>query len=125
MQILGLGTDIISVGRIKAAIARQGSPFLQRLFTPAECAYCQKFSASDRHFAGRFAAKEAILKAAGTGLDGKVSWHDIEILNDTAGRPIVRLTGALAMLLGSEVDVLLSISHCKEYATATAVLVRR
>lgn len=117
-MIQGLGTDIIEIDRIRDSIKQHGLHFLNRLFTQKELDYCYKFQDPAPHFAGRFAAKEAIAKAIGTGFGEELAWHDIEILNDELGKPIVSL--------GDKVKrgkVFLSISHCVNYATATALFI--
>ena len=119
-MIEGLGNDIIAVERIASAINRRGPRFLERLFTEKERLYCNQFRDSIPHFAGRFAAKEAIVKALGTGFRG-ISWHDIEIINNDSGKPVAHFTPRLQEIVG-ERTLLISISHCKEYATAVAVL---
>jgi holo-[acyl-carrier protein] synthase len=119
--IIGIGNDIIEVARIAKAIERSGSHFLDRLFTAQEQQYCQRHQQAVRHFAGRFAAKEAIAKALGTGFREGLSWLDIDIYNDLHGKPCVELSPALAGRLGP-VTILLSISHCHEYATAVALI---
>lgn len=116
----GLGSDIIEVERIEAAIAKHGAPFLDRLFTLAEQEYCNRFRDSARHYAGRFAAKEAIVKALGTGFREGIGWLDIEILNDAAGKPQVKLSPSAEAIFGSR-KIELSISHCKAYAMAVAI----
>lgn len=118
--IRGIGNDILAIARLRESIERQGEPFLNRLFTPSELDYCRKFDDPVPHFAGRFAAKEAIVKAFGTGFGKKIQWHDIEILNDEAGKPIV----CLSQPLQEEFDhplILVSISHCIEYAASVAI----
>lgn len=123
VRILGLGTDIIEIARLKKAIDRQGQPFLDRLFTQAERDYCRQFHVAERHYAGRFCAKEAVLKAAGTGLRDGITWHDVTVINNPLGQPVAILGGELAALLGPTAVVHLSISHCHLYATATALIV--
>jgi len=120
-MIQGLGTDIIEISRIQQSISRHEQRFLDRLFTLQEQQYCLKHRESARHFAGRFAAKEAIVKALGTGFRDGISWLDIEIQNDAAGKPCVILSKSLKEAFNKP-NILLSISHCREYATATAVL---
>ena len=97
-----------------------------RIFTPAEIDYCNGKKRSTEHFAGRWAAKEAIFKALGTGWRGKVQWTDFEIRHDGLGKPVVHVTGTSKDFLIEEriADVLLSLSHCREYATATAIAVK-
>lgn len=120
-MIKGLGTDIIEIGRIDKAISRYGPKFLNRLFTLKEQEYCLKHKMSSRHFAGRFAAKEAIVKALGKGISKDINWLDIEILNDPHGKPCVTFSNTFTSKF-STTEVQISISHCKEYATAVAIL---
>lgn len=115
----GLGNDIIAVDRIENVINKRGQRFLDRTFTINEQQYCQKHKESVRHFAGRFAAKEAVAKALGTGFREEVDFLEIEIINDALGKPVVTLSPKLKDLVG-DVSVHISISHCKEYATAVA-----
>lgn len=121
MKILGIGTDIIEVSRIREALKRHGDRFSEKLFTEKEIQYCKKYHDPAPHYAGRFAAKEAILKALGTGLDAHTNWKEIEILNNSKGKPEVLLSSRIGRLFPQQ-SILLSISHCKEYATATALL---
>lgn len=116
----GLGTDIIEVTRIESAITEHGARFLDRLFTPQEQAYCNKHSDSARRFAARFAAKEAVAKALGAGFGQKLSFLDIEIRRQAEGRPEVFLSDEADARFGSP-QLLVSMSHCKEYATAVVV----
>jgi holo-[acyl-carrier protein] synthase len=92
--IVGLGVDITEVDRIAAAIARHGRPFLNRVFTPAEIAYCERHRNRFERYAGRFAAKEAAMKALGTGWTGGVRWVDIEVTRLKSGQPTLILRGA-------------------------------
>lgn len=119
-MIYGLGTDIIEIKRIFKAIDRHGNRFIEHLFTESEIHYCKKYQDPIPHFAGRFAAKEAILKALGTGLKSPISWHDIEIKNDANGKPQIYLSEKLKKLF-PKLAIYLSISHCETYATATAI----
>lgn len=121
MTIIGIGTDIIEIARIKQAIKKHGNRFLDRIFTSKEQKYCSKYANPLPNYAGRFAAKEAILKALGTGLVGEMSWQEMEIINDENGKPEVYLSDHLRSLY-PRAHFLLSISHCKSYATATAIL---
>lgn len=113
MVVIGIGTDIIEIERIKKAIEKKG--FKERVFTEKELNELKNKRIES--YAGKFSAKEAISKALGTGVRG-FSLVDIEILNDEMGKPKVYLKGALK---DKEVKIELSISHCKEYATATAL----
>jgi holo-[acyl-carrier protein] synthase len=119
-MIKGIGNDIIEIERIKQAILRYGDKFLDKLYTSKEKAYCLTHRESHRHFAGRFAAKESILKALGTGLRDEISWLDIEILNDAYGKPYVHLSEKLKARF-SFPKVHISISHSKDFATAVAI----
>lgn len=120
-MIRGIGNDIISVERIKGVIERHGSRFLNKVFTKQEQAYCCGYKESARHFAGRFAAKEAIVKALGIGFRYGITWLDIEIINDRDGKPEVFCSPKLQELVGDS-RIMLSISHCKEYAAAVAIV---
>ena len=127
MNILGIGTDIVECLRIAQMIERHGELFLQRVFTPYEITYCQDRKAATQHFAGRWAAKEAVLKAMGTGWTRGISWQDVEVRNEFGGKPqIVLGGGAREICTNAGVEkVLISISHCRHYATAYAVAVGR
>ena len=115
-NIKGLGNDIIEIDRIKKAIDLHGEIFLKRLFTEKEIKYCQKHKNNQERFAGRFAAKEAIIKALkGGGFEKKLSFLDIEILNEENGKPYVKF---LKDIPGK---ILLTISHCKKMACAVAI----
>ena len=120
MDITGIGTDIIMVERIKEILIRHPEHFPERHFTLAEQAYCNKFKDNSQNYAGRFAGKEAIAKALGTGFGEHLSFLDIEIKNDESGKPYAILSEKAHKYFGP-VKILLSISHCKEYATATAI----
>lgn len=119
-MILGLGNDIISVKRVGQAIDRYGNRFLMRLFTPFEQAYCMRYKDPVKHYAGRFAGKEAIVKALGIGFTKGVSWLDIEIQNNGSGQPYVICSPTLSSLFDNP-SILISISHCEEYASAVAI----
>lgn len=119
-MLQGLGNDIIEVQRIQKAVERHGDRFLEKIFTPQERRYCQSHKEAFRHFAGRFAAKEAVVKALGTGFQKGLMWTDVEILNDVQGKPGVFFSNAFIDLWGPR-HVLISISHCHAYATAVAI----
>jgi holo-[acyl-carrier protein] synthase len=118
--ILGLGNDIIEIGRISPSIERLKSHFLDKLFTEKEQAYCNQFKDQATHYAGRFAAKEAIAKAFGFGFGEKIAWNDIEILPDEFGKPIPYLSIKLKSQF-NDPTILVSISHCTTHATAVAI----
>src|SRR5437870_11465708 len=126
MEIVGIGTDIVECLRIGRMIEQHCELFLLRVYTPREIRYCQGRKHSTEHFAGRWAAKEAILKCLGTGWRRGLCWTEVEVRNDPSGRPQVLLCGAakdIAQQLRIS-DILLSISHCRAYATAYATAVR-
>ena len=120
-MIFGLGTDIIEIDRIAAALERQGEAFLDRVFTEAEQEYCQSFKQPERHYAGRFAAKEAISTALGTGIGHTIAWGEVEILAHESGQPYAVLPNELCDKLAIT-RVHVSISHGKDYATAVAII---
>jgi len=120
MKIL-CGTDIIEIIRIRDSIERSGEKFINILFTPAEIEYCEsKRNAKYYHYAGRFAAKEAIFKAVSPLLKNKfdISWHNAEVINDENGNPEIRF---IDIKFNKIKNIDISISHCKEYAVATVV----
>ena len=116
----GLGNDIIEIERVRKSIERHNLHFLDRLFTQKEQDYCHTYQDPVPHFAGRFAAKEAISKAFGTGFGADLSWHDIEILNNEQGKPIVLLSSRIKEQYGNP-KIFLAISHCISYASAIAI----
>ncbi len=122
-MIVGLGTDIVEIVRIGEMIDRHGEAFLNRIYTPDEIRYCQKRKHCNEAFAGRWAAKEAVMKALGTGFIRGIGWQDIEILSEKSGKPYVNIRGGageFAKKIGVD-RVLITISHCRAYATATAI----
>jgi holo-[acyl-carrier protein] synthase len=127
MPILGHGIDIVETRRIADLLANHTDRFLDRCFTPAEQEYCSRNTKRHiEHLAGRFAAKEAVLKVLGTGWRGGIAWTDIEILPEPSGQPKIRLSGEclrIAKSLGiSRWHV--SISHIATHATASAIGLR-
>jgi holo-[acyl-carrier protein] synthase len=123
MNILGLGFDATDIPRISDAIARYGDRFVRRIFTDGEIAYCTRRRNSAPHFAGRFAAKEAAMKALGTGHSRGVLWKDIEVFR-TYGPPQLRLHGTAARL-ADRMNVrssLLTITHSEALAMAQVLL---
>ena len=125
MQIIGIGTDIIECGRIAQMLTRHGERFTNHVFTEAEVRYCSGKKIAEQHFAGRWAAKEAVLKALGTGWTAGILWTDAEVVIQPGGKPTICLHRGAAQKateLGIT-EVLISISHCKTYATATAIAV--
>ncbi len=126
MPSIATGVDIVEVARIRTAAERWQGDFLDRVFTPAERRYAGEGELALQRLAARFAAKEAVLKALGTGLSGGLSWREIEVWNEASGRPRVRLRGAAARRkreLGVR-EIEISLSHTAAYAMAQVVLVR-
>jgi holo-[acyl-carrier protein] synthase len=124
-EIIGLGTDITECLRIARMIDRHGELFIERVYTTEEIKYCQSRKQATQHFTGRWAAKEAILKALGTGWRRGISWRDIEIRNEPSGKPVVAVLGGVKEVVErlEIADILVSISHCRTHATATAIAV--
>jgi len=122
-MIIGLGVDVTKIDRIEAAMERRGRAFLERIFTPSEIAYCQSHRHSAERFAGRFAAKEAAMKALGTGWSRGVRWIDIEVVRERSGKPTLRLAGAaceIASGLGVK-NIALTITHDGNTALALVI----
>ncbi|WP_417731088.1 holo-ACP synthase [Rosistilla oblonga] len=125
MNVLGIGTDIVECERIEKMIQKHGELFLNRVYTSGEIQYCSERKAATEHYAGRWAAKEAVLKALGTGWSRGIRWTDIEVLNEPGGKPRIALAGE-ARKLCEELrlnEVQISISHCRSHATAFAIAV--
>jgi len=121
-MIIGIGTDIIEIKRIKLAVEKEKVNFLNRIFTQNELDYFNTISKNTNTIAGAFAAKEAVMKAFGTGLRG-FNFTDIEIVRNELGKPEVKLYNNAKQLAETKniKEIHLSISHCKEYATAYVV----
>ncbi len=123
MEIVAHGIDLVDCPRIEAMIERHGERFVQRIFTAAEQAYAESNKNKIEKLAGRFAAKEAILKLVGTGWRGKIAWTDIEIINNSSGQPEVTLDGEVEKIadkLGIK-HISVSITHTANFAIASAV----
>jgi holo-[acyl-carrier protein] synthase len=121
--IVGLGLDIAEIDRIEAAITRHGAPILERLYTPAEVAYCESHRNKFERYAGRFAAKEAAMKALGTGWRRGVRWRDIEIIREPSGKPSLALKGAAKRIadgLGVK-NISVTITHSGNLALAEVI----
>lgn len=127
MEILGVGTEIIECLRVGRMIEQYDELFLRRVYTEREIRYCQSRRRATEHFAARWAAKEAILKSLGLPWRRGLAWTDMEIRNDAADKVQVMLCGAAKDIAQAQrvSDVLLSLSHCRAYATAYALAVRR
>ena len=121
--IIGMGVDLAEVERIRGAIERYGEPFLRRVYTAAERQYCERFKNKYERFAGRFAAKEAAMKALGTGWRRGVRWVDFEVVREKGGRPTILLDGE-ARKIAEELGVkriALSITHTEVQALAQVI----
>lgn len=122
-MIVGTGVDLVETARIQRAIERHGERFVQRLCTPQEIAYCDKFKNRAERYAARFAAKEAVFKALGSGWGKGVRWRDVEVSHQPSGKPELALTGR-AQELAEQLGVArmqISISHADRYAMAQVV----
>jgi holo-[acyl-carrier protein] synthase len=122
--ILGIGIDIIEVTRIKSSHEKFGERFLNRILHPGEIAYCLSHKQPAPFLAVRFAAKEAISKAFGTGIGAQLGWHDMEVARRESGEPYVILheKGLELLKTRNAKHVLISLSHTQQHATAVAVL---
>ena len=123
-MIVGMGIDIAEVDRIAQSIERFGARFLQRIYTEAEIRYCDSKANRAERYAGRFAAKEAAMKALGTGWNYGVRWRDCEVARMPGGRPTMRFhgkAGEFAAKLGAR-NIALSISHTEDQAIAHVIL---
>ena len=123
-RVLGIGVDVVETARIESSIERFGNRFLQRIFTEAEIEYCNTMKFHYRHMATRFAAKEAVSKAFGTGIGSTMGWREIEVKRRTTGEPFIELHGA-ARLHADQLrvtDVFASLSHSDNYSVANAVV---
>lgn len=123
MTVLGLGIDLVEVTRIEQSIARHGAKFVERVYTAGEIAYCGGMKAPAPFYAARFAAKEAVAKALGSGIGSSCGWLEIEVRRKASGEPFIVLHGAAeatAQRLGIG-SLLLSLSHTEHYAVAQAL----
>lgn len=121
-MIDGIGIDLIEITRVRQAIDRWGDRFLGRIFTAGELDYCRRRGNPYASLAARFAAKEAVMKSMGTGWGMGVKWTEIEITQNEAGAPSVRVTGRARELIGPK-TVLVSLSHTADYAVASVTLI--
>ena len=125
-MILGTGIDIVSIPRMVKSLSRWGDVFTKRVFTDVEREYCQKKNRCAGHFAARFAVKEALLKALGSGLVKRMKWSDVEVMNEASGKPIVNLSGEVKRVAKDlrVTHIFVSITHTHEYAIAQVILER-
>jgi holo-[acyl-carrier protein] synthase len=122
-MIVGLGIDITEVNRMRVAIERRGEALVKRVFTPAEIAYCRKHRDPYERFAGRFAAKEAAMKALGTGWRRGIRWVDIEVVRHPSGKPTLKLSGAAKKFADKMevMNIVVSITHSGNTALAQVI----
>jgi len=123
MEIIAHGIDLVDCPRIEAMLQRHDKRFLDRVFTTNEQAYADSNKNRTEKLAGRFAAKEAVLKLMGTGWRGKIAWTDIEVINNNLGQPIVTLSGEVKKIADSMniKQVSVSITHTANFVIASAV----
>jgi holo-[acyl-carrier protein] synthase len=124
MSVLGIGVDLVECARIEHSIERFGDRFLNRVFTAGEIEYSKSMKYPARHLAARFAAKEAVSKAFGTGIGKAMGWRDIDVQKKPSGEPFLMLTGGaekLAMQRGVK-NPLITLSHTDHHAMAVIVL---
>jgi len=123
MEIVAHGIDLVDCPRIEAMVERHGKRFIERIFTASEQAYAEANKNGIEKLAGRFAAKEAILKLMGTGWRGKIAWTDVEVINNSSGQPEVTLSGEVEKIAGKLgiKHISISITHTANFAIASAV----
>jgi holo-[acyl-carrier protein] synthase len=121
-MIIGIGTDIVQVERISKSISKEG--FKHKVFSDAEIAYCESKANKAEHYAARFAAKEAFVKALGTGFVEGMAFKEVSVVNDELGKPSIQLTGNTALIIAAKQisSIQLSLSHVKELAIAMVVI---
>ena len=126
MQIYGIGIDVVEVGRIASSMGEFGERFTHRIFTEAERKYCAAKAKPELHYAARFAAKEAVAKALGTGIGKQVSWLDLEVTRGENGEPSLAITGSARQFCQQNgiADIKISLTHARDYAAANAIALR-
>ena len=127
MKIFGIGTDIVNIKRIEKSLKRHGSKFKNNIFSKNEITYCEKKKNSGAFYAKRFAAKEALSKALGTGIRKGINFKNIEISNDNLGKPSIKLRGSTAIFLKKKIktkkySIYLSLSDDEPWAQATVII---
>lgn len=125
-MIAGTGVDIVEVFRMRDAISKWGDNFLKKIFTDTEIKYSDSKRFSSQHYAARFAAKEAVIKAFGQPRKFPIKWTEIEVLNDDEGKPLIKFhDDALKLKKRKAIDsVIVSMSHSKNYAIANVILLK-
>ena len=126
-MIAGTGVDIVEIPRMREAVRKWGDNFISKIFTAREVKYSTSKRFSEQHFAARFAAKEAVVKAFGEPSKFPIRWTDIEVVNNTEGKPIIEFKGdALKLKKIKKIDdIIVSMSHSKNYAIASVILLRK
>lgn len=124
--VLGVGTDLVDVGRVRKSLDEHGERFLEKVFTPDERSYCMGMADPAPHLAARFAAKEAVAKAFRTGIGGEFGWRDLGVKRGPAGEPLADLSekGAALLAVTGGREILLSLSHLATMAMAVAVITK-
>lgn len=125
MRIVGHGVDLVHVERIERMLRDHADRFIERCFTPGERAYCEPMKRSGEHFAARFAAKEAVLKALGKGLSDGIAWTEIEVQRSPEGKPSIHLTGRAREIADGQgiTEFFVSLSHTDSHAIASVIAV--
>ena len=123
-MIVGVGVDIVEIDRIARAIEKRREKFVSKIYTDAEIAYCNRHHAAAPHYAGRFAAKEAAMKALGVGWGTDAGWRELEVTNDNRGKPVLQLHGSAARTANGlgVTRIHVSLSHSRGAACAVVVL---
>ena len=126
-MIAGTGIDIVEIPRMRDAVKKWGGSFISKIFTPREIKYSNSKRFSEQHFAARFAAKEAVVKAFGEPNKYPVRWTDIEVINNEEGKPVIEFRGdALKLKKKKKIDeIVVSMSHSRNYAIASVILLRK
>ncbi len=125
-MIYGIGIDIIEIERIKNSLKRFAGHFEEKIFTLDEINYCRSKADPSKHYAGRFAVKEAVMKSLGRGMGQSIDWKDIEVLNKKSGQPVLQIKGKGKVLFDQLKlkEILISISHEKSHAVGQAIAVK-
>jgi len=124
--LVGLGADLIEVERVRGVLERQGPRFLERVFTEEEREYCSRMAHPHKHYAARFAAKEAVSKCFTTGIGAELGWRSVSIYHGARNQPLVRLDDkgqALLAQIGAT-HVLVTLSHTESHAMAVAAIIK-
>ncbi len=122
-MIIGTGTDVVSIPKVKELNARYGNRFLEKIFVPSEIDYCEKYRNSNQHYAARFAAKEAVAKSFGLGFGNCLDWKDIVVSQDKMGKPFVRFRNQIKeKVKNNGYSCHISLAHNEDMASAISIL---